>query len=118
MESIKPGNIHVHISIKLEQDADTEAIQSSTEKVREEITQKYQGTINSAKMRRELQNELGDRLRNLAGVESVLVTTPLTSNPSSIIVEWEINLDTGKITSDIEFAEGDPVRRPPWATER
>lgn len=119
MGSINSGEILVHISITLEPEANTGDIQSNAEKVREEITRKYLGTNNTSEMRREMHKELGERLRNLPGVESVRITTPLTANPTTITVGWEINLETGEITTtDTEFTEGDPVKRPPWATER
>ena len=117
-ESINLGEVLGHVSIKREPGADKEAIRVDAEKVIDEIKQKYLGTNNTTEMRREIHRELGDRLKNIPGVESVLIPTLLTANPSTITLDMAIHLDTGEITTDVGFEEGAPVKRPLWSRKR
>ena len=117
-EYINPGEILGHISIKLESEAYRESVQADAEKVEAEITKKYLGIANTAAMRREMHKELGERLRNLPGVKSVLIPALLTANPSTITMGMEINLNTGEIKTDVGFEEGDPVKRPLWSRRK
>lgn len=119
MQTIRPEDIFVHISVTPEPDADAEAVRTSVEKVMEKIQQKYLGRNNTPTMRREMHQEIGQRLRNLPGVESVRVPQPLTGNAPTVTMKLGMNLNTGDVSiTEQEVIEGKPVPRPRWAEEK
>ena len=112
-----PDELAVNTSFSAHPGEDLDSLSVGVEIILESIKPKYLGRPITAELRSEIREEIGNRIRNLPGIADVRVTIPVSGNPPKVQVQWQVDLNTGAISqTHTEVIEGDPVRRPPWAS--